>query len=39
MKQIENYVADKYSDNRYIEIEEGIYKINENILYITSLSY
>lgn len=41
MKQIENYVADKYSNNRYIEIEEGIYKINENneVLYVTSLSF
>ena len=41
MKQIENYVADKYSDDRYIEIEEGIYKINENneVLYVTSLSF
>ncbi|MBS5983819.1 MAG: hypothetical protein KIC67_14530 [Clostridium butyricum] len=41
MKQIENYYADKYCNDRYIYSSEGIYKINEDNtnLYVTSLSF
>lgn len=41
MKQIENYYADKYCNDRYIYSSEGIYKISEDNanLYVTSLSF
>lgn len=41
MKQIENYAAHKYNDDKYIEIEEGIYKIigDSGVEYVTSLSF
>ncbi|MCI8407985.1 MAG: hypothetical protein HFJ09_01770 [Lachnospiraceae bacterium] len=41
MKQIENYIDDKYSDEEYINVEDGIYKIvdDDEILYVTSLSF
>lgn len=41
MKQIENYNANKYSNDLYSEIEYGVYEVKEDgeILYVTSLSF
>lgn len=41
MKQIENYYANKYNNDRYIEVEKGIYRIKKDDidLYVTSLSF
>lgn len=42
MKQIENYAAEKYSDEAYQEVEANIYKIldeDEEDLFVTSLSF
>lgn len=37
MKNIKNYNAEKYNDNKYEKINEGIYKIGDE--YVTSLSF
>ena len=42
MKNIENYNAEKYSDDKYRKLEEGIYECVDNDgdnLYVTSLSF
>ena len=41
MKEIQNYVASKYSDEKYSLVENGIYQTEEDgaKLYLTSLSF
>ncbi|MBR2949129.1 MAG: hypothetical protein IKC46_04630 [Lachnospiraceae bacterium] len=42
MKQIENYAADKYSNEAYKEVEANIYRIldeDDEDLFVTSLSF
>lgn len=43
MKNIKNYNAKKYEEEKYTKVEEGIYKIlddwNHKDLYVTSLSF
>ena len=42
MKNIENYNAEKYSDEKYRKLEEGIYECVDkdgDTLYVTSLSF
>ena len=43
MKNIKNYNAKKYEDEKYTKVEDGIYKIiddwNYKDLYVTSLSF
>ena len=41
MKKIRSYNAEKYSDEEYTEIEEGIYECQEGAetIYVTSLSF
>lgn len=41
MKQIENYNANKYSNELYSEIENGVYEVKKDgeSLYVTSLSF
>lgn len=37
MKNIKNYDAEKYNDEKYEKIEDGIYKIEDK--YVTSISF
>ena len=41
MKQIQNYSAQKYTSGKYVPVEDGIYRTEDDgaVLYVTSLSF